>query len=72
MLTVPEVHFEVFNRHSRTGCVEFTRAVVASDTGKILILQSVSGCVCRVGNGVHGFGIDGGVAHYALERVIGV
>ena len=72
MLPVPEVDFEVFNCHSRTGCVEFTWAVVASDTGKILILQSVSGCVCRVGNGVHGFGVDGGVAHYTLKRVIGV
>lgn len=72
MLPVAEVDFEVFNSHTRSRCVEFTRAVVATDAGEVLILQSVSGCVCGVGNGEHGFGVDGGIAHDALKGIIGI
>lgn len=72
MLPVAEMDLEIVNRHTRAGGVELARAIMAPDTGEILVFQSVRGNGGGVGYGVHGFGVDGSIAHYAFKGIVGI
>lgn len=72
MLPVAEMDLEVVHRHSRAGGVELARAIMAPDTGEILVFQSVGGDGGGVGHGMHGSGVDGSVTHYAFKGIIGI
>lgn len=70
MLPIPQMNLEILHRHPRARRVEFSRTVTASDSREVLVLEFLAGGGVGVGNGGHGFGIDGGVAHDAFEGVV--
>lgn len=73
VLSVPKMNLEILDCHAGTRGVEFSRAVVATDTRQILIFDFLAWLdVVRVGHRGHGFHVHGGIAHHAFKRVIGV
>lgn len=73
MLPVAEMNFKVVHCHARAGGVQLPWAVVATNTGEVLVFDDLASLeVVGVCHGGQGFSIDGGVTHHTFEGIVGV
>lgn len=65
------MNFEVVHCHTRTWGVELPRAVMAADTGQVLIFDLLTSLKnAWIGDGREGFRIHSRIAHHSFKRVI--
>jgi len=74
MNPILQMDLEVLNAHAGSGSVQFPRAVVAADAGKIHVFDIWWDRLPGGGSGGRelGFGVNGRVTHHPFEPVIGI
>lgn len=73
VLSVAEMDFKVVHCHSRAGGVQLSGAVVAANTGEVLVFDILASLeVVGIRHGGQGFSIDGGITHHTFKGIVGV
>lgn len=73
MLPVAQMDFKIVHCHARAGSVKLSGAVVATNTGEVLVFDILASLeVVGIRHGGQGFGINGGITHHAFEGIVGV
>lgn len=73
VLPVAEMDFKVVHRHARAGGVQLSGAVVATNTGEVLVFDILSSLeVVGVRHGGQGFSIDSGITHHTFKGIVRV
>jgi hypothetical protein len=73
VLPVAKMDFKVVHCHARARGVQLSGAVVATDTGEVLVFDILTSLeVVGIRHGSQGFSIDGGITHHTFEGIVGV